>query len=76
VIPVPLGTVAKRVFENEDGTATTETVGEVTADGERLVLLRGAGAVWATGISRAPLIRRRATPSRARRVRKARSSSN
>ena len=41
VIPVPLGTVAKRVFENEDGTATTETVGEVTADGERLVLLRG-----------------------------------
>ena len=41
VIPVPLGTVAKRVFENEDGTATTETVGEVTADGERLVLLKG-----------------------------------
>ena len=38
VIPVPLGTVAKRVFENEDGTATTETVGEVTADGERLEL--------------------------------------
>ena len=70
VIPVPLGTVAKRVFENEDGTATTETVGEVTADGERLVL------VWATGISRAPPTRRRATPSRARRVRKARSSSN
>ena len=32
VIPVPLGTVAKRVFENEDGTATTETVGEVTAE--------------------------------------------
>ena len=41
VIPVPLGTVAKRVFENEDGTATTETVGEVTADGEQLVLLKG-----------------------------------
>ena len=35
-----------------------------------------AGAVWATGISRAPPTRRRATPSRARRVRKARSSSN
>ena len=70
VIPVPLGTVAKRVFENEDGTATTETVGEVTADGERLVLLKGGR------ISRAPPTRRRATPSRARRVRKARSSSN
>ena len=41
VIPVPLGTVAKRVVELEDGTTTTETVGEVTADGERLVLLKG-----------------------------------
>ena len=57
VIPVPLGTVAKRVFESEDGTTTTE-------------------AVWATGISRVPRIRRRATPSRVRRGRKARSSSN
>ena len=41
IIPVPLGTVANRIYENEDGTTTTETVGEVTADGERLVLLKG-----------------------------------
>jgi len=41
VIPVPLGTVAKRVVEQEDGSQTVEYVGEVTADGERLVLLRG-----------------------------------
>ncbi len=41
VIPVPLGTVARRVVEQEDGTTTTEYVGEVTADGERLVLLKG-----------------------------------
>ena len=42
VIPVPLGTVAKRVVENEHGTATQPVpVGEVTADGERLVLLKG-----------------------------------
>ncbi len=32
VIPVPLGTVARRVVEQEDGTTTTEYVGEVTAD--------------------------------------------
>ena len=37
VIPVPLGTVARRV--REDG--TTEYAGEVTADGEELVLLKG-----------------------------------
>ena len=37
VIPVPLGTVARRVLE--DG--TTEYAGEVTADGEELVLLKG-----------------------------------
>ena len=37
VIPVPLGPVARRVLE--DG--TTEYAGEVTADGEELVLLKG-----------------------------------
>lgn len=37
VIPVPLGTVARRVLK--DG--TTEYAGEVTADGEELVLLKG-----------------------------------
>jgi len=41
VIPVPLGTVARRVVEQEDGTTLTEDVGEVTADGEQLVLLKG-----------------------------------
>ena len=41
IIPVPLGTVANRIYENEDGTTETETVGEVTADGEQLVLLKG-----------------------------------
>ncbi len=41
VIPVPLGTVAKRVVENEAGEQALETVGEVTAHGERLVLLKG-----------------------------------
>lgn len=41
VIPVPLGTVARRVVEHEDGTVTNEYVGEVTEDGERLVLLKG-----------------------------------
>ena len=41
VIPVPLGTVAKRIVTQEDGTETVETVGEVTADGQRLVLLHG-----------------------------------
>lgn len=41
VIPVPLGTVAKRIVVLEDGTETVETVGEVTADGQRLVLLQG-----------------------------------
>ena len=54
VIPVPLGTVAKRVFENEDGTATTETVGEVTAARERHVQLRGGrgglGALRGPGV--------------------------
>lgn len=41
VIPVPLGTVAKRVVELEDGTTTTETVGEVTADGEPARAVKG-----------------------------------
>lgn len=41
IIPVPLGTVAKRFVELEDGTTTTEEAGEVTADGDRLVLLNG-----------------------------------
>ena len=40
VIPVPLGTVARRIVETDEGT-TTELVGEVTAHGERLVLLNG-----------------------------------
>lgn len=37
VIPVPLGTVARRVLEDGE----TEWAGEVTADGEELILLRG-----------------------------------
>ena len=41
VIPVPLGTVARRVVEAEDGSTTTEYVGEVTGHGDRLVLLKG-----------------------------------
>lgn len=42
IIPVPLGTVAKRLVENEE-TGETELVpvGEVTEDGEQLVLLQG-----------------------------------
>ena len=38
---MPLGTVAKRVVENEQGETELVPVGEVTADGERLVLLKG-----------------------------------
>ena len=42
IIPVPLGTVARRVVENEeDGTTSLEYVGEVTEHGEKLVLLKG-----------------------------------
>ena len=41
VIPVPLGTVARRVVEQEDGTTTIEYVGEVTEHGDRLTLLKG-----------------------------------
>ena len=41
VIPVPLGTVAKRVLTDENGETYMETVGEVTSPGERLVLLKG-----------------------------------
>ena len=41
VIPVPLGTVAKRLVEQEDGSTVLETVGEVTEHGEQLVLLKG-----------------------------------
>ncbi len=42
IIPVPLGTVAKRLVENEE-TGETELVpvGEVTEHGEQLVLLQG-----------------------------------
>ncbi len=42
IIPVPLGTVARRVVENEE-TGETELVpvGEVTEHGEQLVLLQG-----------------------------------
>jgi GTP-binding protein len=41
VIPVPLGTVARRIVEQEDGTQSIEYVGEVTEHGDRLVLLKG-----------------------------------
>ena len=41
IIPVPLGTVARRVVELEDGTTELVEVGEVTAHGEELVLLKG-----------------------------------
>ena len=42
IIPVPLGTVAKQVFTDEEtGETYTEVVGEVTAHGEQLVLLKG-----------------------------------
>ena len=41
VIPVPLGTVARRVIETEDGETELQYVGEVTEDGEELVLLKG-----------------------------------
>ena len=41
VIPVPLGTVARRLVEQEDGSTTLEYVGEVTEHGERLTLLKG-----------------------------------
>ena len=41
VIPVPLGTVARRIVETEDGETELQYVGEVTEDGEELVLLKG-----------------------------------
>ena len=41
VIPVPLGTVAKRLVVTEEGEETWEMVGEVTEHGDRLVLLHG-----------------------------------
>ena len=41
MIPVPLGTVARRIVEQEDGTQSIEYVGEVTEHGDRLVLLKG-----------------------------------
>ena len=41
IIPVPLGTVARRVVETEDGETELQYVGEVTEDGEELVLLKG-----------------------------------
>jgi len=41
IIPVPLGTVARRLVETEDGETELEYVGEVTEDGEELVLLKG-----------------------------------
>ena len=41
IIPVPLGTVARRLVENEDGTTELVPVGEVTEHGEQLVLLKG-----------------------------------
>ena len=42
IIPVPLGTVAKQVFTDEEtGETYTEVVGEVTSQDEQLVLLKG-----------------------------------
>lgn len=42
IIPVPLGTVAKQVLVDEEtGESYTEVVGEVTEQGEQLVLLKG-----------------------------------
>ncbi len=42
IIPVPLGTVARRLVENEEtGEAELVPVGEVTEHGEQLVLLQG-----------------------------------
>ena len=42
IIPVPLGTVARRVVENEEtGEQELVPVGEVTEGGEQLVLLQG-----------------------------------
>lgn len=41
IIPVPLGTVARRLVETEEGETELEYVGEVTEDGEELVLLKG-----------------------------------
>ena len=41
IIPVPLGTVARRLVETEEGETELESVGEVTEDGEELVLLKG-----------------------------------
>ena len=41
IIPVPLGTVARRLVETEDGTTELVSVGEVTEHGEQLVLLKG-----------------------------------
>lgn len=41
IIPVPLGTVARRIVETEDGETELQYVGEVTEDGEELVLLKG-----------------------------------
>ena len=41
IIPVPLGTVAKRVMTDENGETYTEYAGEVTEHGQKLVLLKG-----------------------------------
>ncbi len=41
IIPVPLGTVAKRLVVREDGEEEYVTVGEVTEHGDKLVLLKG-----------------------------------
>ena len=41
VIPVPLGTVARRVLTDENGETYTEYAGEVTEHGQKLVLLKG-----------------------------------
>jgi len=41
VIPVPLGTVARRLVENEEGETELLPAGEVTEHGQELVLLQG-----------------------------------
>ena len=72
VIPVPLGTVARRVLE--DG--TTEYAGEVTPTAKSSSCSRAAGADWETGISRPRPTRLRVTRSLARIVRRELSFSN
>lgn len=76
VIPVPLGTVAKRIVTQEDGTETVETVGRLPPTASGWCCCMAAAEVSATGISKAPPTRRRATPNRVKRATKGLSFSN